>query len=202
MSLSILANSASKPNTASNIANIQIQQEQSSPTPIKEKPEEILATEENQATVKNFEAEILAVASPFDAAVTKASVAMTNFGDHLISTLELYQILDDTVEYIQKASSAISDIKPAKKISKEVDNLLSDARNDISTSYYFKKEAFKKILKFIDDKKTSQINEATKELKSANAMSMSGFIKINKAKIAVGVISINEATDEAVEFMD
>ncbi|WP_138751994.1 hypothetical protein [Paenibacillus sinopodophylli] len=145
------------------------------------------AKEENKVAVLEFEKGAYALEDEIKPFIEYYQKAMAGLGDGSVDIFTAYEATEkarDAAKYVQ---SEFYSLAVPENLPKDVKKMLNEAKSDLSTAYYTKKEAFEIILKFLDDQKPSHMSKFKEEIQLSDAFVMSGVTKILEAKIAVGI---------------
>ncbi len=141
----------------------------------------------NQQTVLDFEQSAYDLEDTVKPIMDHYQKVMLAVSEGNATIYDAYDAATAAEKAAQNLQLAFSSLNIPKGLPKEVNELLKDARSDLSTGYYTKKEAFEAVLKFLDDQKPSNMQKFKDESSMSDSFIMSGVLKILEAKEKVGI---------------
>lgn len=140
-----------------------------------------------QQAVLNFEKSFYAVEQNSSPVFDNYKKAMLGLSDGSSDILTAY----DAAKQAKKESNTMmynfEKIQTPKSVSKEIRNLLDGAKSDIKMAYSYKEDAYKSIMKYIDDQNVSDMSKSQEYMEQADQYTLSGLSKIIEAKSKVGI---------------
>lgn len=150
----------------------------------------ILAKEQSkqhQQDILDFEQSVYALEATVKPIMDNYQKIMLAVSEGNATIYDAYEAATNAKEAADHLQSEFFKLDVPKGLPKEVDSLLEDAKSDLSTAYYTKGNAFKAVLKFLDDQKPSNMQKFKDESSMSDSFIMSGVLKIMQAKEKVGI---------------
>jgi hypothetical protein len=152
---------------------------------------EAKATEEqkkqNKQSVLDFEQSAYALEATVKPIMDNYQKIMLAVSEGEATIYDAYEAATNAKEAADHLQSEFFKLDIPKGLPKEAKKLLEDAKSDLSTAYYTKGNAFKAVLKFLDDQKPSNMQKFKDESSMSDNFIMSGVLKIMQAKEKVGI---------------
>lgn len=145
------------------------------------------AKKQLQNTVTGFEQKIYDMEKPATAALKNFQQSLLDFGNGKITINDAYESASNAKKACDDTQYAYGTLSTPDGLPDDVNKLLKDAAEDLSTSYYTRSEALKAIMKYFDDQKPSEVQDYKDNMKMADSFTMSGVGKIFEAKSKVGI---------------
>jgi hypothetical protein len=123
----------------------------------------------------------------------KADVAMQKYqsiAKKLEQSSDLYSAyssVSDIKETVHNSWTAMGKIKTPSSLSKAHQNTLSEAKTELQTGLFSRKQGLEKILQFLDDPKPSSLEKAKSEFQSAETFMYRGIAKIISVQSELGI---------------
>lgn len=110
----------------------------------------------------------------------------TALGEDKMDRYEAYDKLKSLKDKMSVYNHKFYSLKPPNNLSKEHQEIISDALSDLSTTAYYRQQGVEKALNFLDDMKPSSLQEAKGDIQSSNNYTLSAAAKIAQVKQELG----------------
>ncbi|BFT70681.1 hypothetical protein [Paenibacillus sp. P36] len=146
------------------------------------KAQDEITKKANQDDVIAFEQSAYALEATAKPIFDNYQKIMTAVGTGKASIFDAYEATTNAKKAAESLQVKFNSLEVPKNLPKEVNTLLVESKQDLSTAYYGKKKAFDAVLKFLDDQKPSNMQVFKDETKMADQFVLSGVAKILDAK--------------------
>lgn len=147
---------------------------------------------QHQELVKSFEQQFLATEKPATQALDKVEKDFASLATGNVSVFDLYTTVRRARQAAEEVRLAYSDLKAPKELPNDIQNLLKEVTDAAKTAYYLKGEALDHALKFLDNKKPSDLDGFKQKIAQATFMMLQGGLTLAQAKQNVGLPLVEE----------
>lgn len=140
-----------------------------------------------QDSVLEFENSVYALEATVKPIMDKYQNIMSNFGKGNNNLNTAYEAATNARKASQDLQLKFSNLPLPKDLPKDAEKLLTEAKSELSTGYYMKKNSFDSVLKYLDNQKPSDMQKFKEDTQSSRGHIIRGVSLIFQAKEKVGI---------------
>lgn len=134
-----------------------------------------------------FEASVYAAEKPANTAIKSFQNSAKRAAKGKASVLDVYSATADAKDACDGVMMAYSRLETPQDLPQEVRDMLDKARDDLSTAYYLKREAFGSMEQFLDSQQPSKAQDYKDKMGEADTSTLAGVAELMQAREALGL---------------
>lgn len=146
-----------------------------------------MSIEEQQEAVKDLYNQIHVRETSTNLIIDGLTRRLAEIEEGKATMYDLYNSATSARDASYKAFQTINAMDIHEDLPEEVAKLLKEAKDDITTGYYHKRDAFNALMKFMDNNKPSDLQRFEELMAAGDSSIFSGRMKLDEAKKAVGI---------------
>lgn len=149
--------------------------------------EEAAKKKQLQQSVLQFEQKLYAIEKPATAAGDVYKKTADKMANGQATVFDLYAAATDAKNQAENVQVELAGVSVPDGLPSDVEDLLDESKQKLSTAYYSKKQAMDHAMKFLDEQKPSELQKAKEESQMAQSFIMDGVVKMMEAKEKMGI---------------